>query len=192
MSSGPSGPSGGGRGGCAPNYLPTPSMPGMGTYGAGYQSPQGTNIGYANVAPYQQGLTPGQIQQGLGKLNNGMGMAAQSYNKMGQMGCMFMQNANNAGNAAYNPAIGAYQQALNQNSQNIGAQLASQRGASVDPGLAARNVGQAGAIAAQNAAGQMSSQVAQYKLGNQQAAAGAYQGQGQMAGIYGNIANAYA
>jgi hypothetical protein len=196
MSSGPSAPPAPPGAGNSPGYI-TPGRPNQnasqfGTYGAGYAPIGGAPVSGANITPYGQGLTPQQIQQGLGKLNNGMQLAQQSYNKMGQMGGMFMNNAQNAGNAAYNPAIGAYQQALNQNSQNIGAQLASQRGSSADPGLAARNVGQAGAVAAQNAAGQMSSQVAQFKEANQGMAANAYQGQGQMAGVYGNIANAYA
>lgn len=148
--------------------------------------------GNYGMSPYQQGLNPAQQQAGLQRIQQGMGMAQQSYNRMGQMGGTFMNNAQNAGNAAYNPAIGAYQSAMNQNSQNIGSQLASQRGASVDPGLAARNIGQAGASAAQQGAGQMSGQVAQFKTQNQGMAANAYQGQGQMAGAYGQMAGAYA
>jgi hypothetical protein len=134
-----------------PGYAPTGGSPGQdaannASWMQQYQA-RGAPIGRApisgtNITPYQQGQTPQQIQQGMQSMKQGMGMAQQSYNKMGQMGGMFMNNAQNAGNAAYNPAIGAYQQALNQNSQNIGSQLASQRGTSVNPGLAARNVGQ--------------------------------------------------
>ena len=186
---GPFGP--GGSNGYVPNSDPVANARRFPTYQA-----QGAPIGRApvngaQINPYQQGQNQQQQQAGLGRLTQGMNLAQQSYNQMGQQGQKFDQNAQNAGNAAFNPAIGAYQQAMNQNSQNIGSQLASQRGSSADPGLAARNVGQQGALAAQNAAGQMSSQVAQFKESNQQAAANAYQGQGQMANTYGNIANAY-
>lgn len=164
------------------NIIPIPA----GNFvGGAAQGPTGTG-----QIPYQQGAQTGLM--GAGNLQRGMGLAQQSYNNLGKMTQDFTTNAQHSGDANYNPGIGQFQDATRQNIANVASALASQRGTQADPGLAARNVGQAGVAAGQQAASQLGQVSAAYKSQQMGNALQAATQQGQMAGVYGQIAGAYA
>lgn len=165
------------------NIIPIPNgnFVGTGAYGASQGAP---------IIPYQCGAQTGLM--GVGPLAGGMQKACQSFQNLGGLQNLFLQNAQNSCNPNYNPGIGAFQSATNQNMQNTAAALASQRGASADPGLAARSIADMGARTQQGAVGQLGQITAGYKSGQMANALGAGQAQTQAAGVYGQIANSYA
>lgn len=128
----------------------------------------GTNAGQLNQAY-------GQAQQGIGAQNQFASQAAQAqgfnnqqnvFNQQQQLANQLQQQANGGGP---NPAQAALNQNTGQNIQNTAALMASQRGASANPALLARQAAQQGAATQQQAVGQGATLQAQQTLAAQNA-----------------------
>lgn len=154
-------------------------------FGSGSTGNAGMNY-HAEKAPIEQAVGMPQINQAYNQsqfgLNNQMGFmnALQGQNGIGNQQNVFAQQqalarqlqgvANGTGP---NPALQQLQNTTGQNVANQAALMGSQRGASANAGLLARQVGMQGANIQQQAAGQGAALAAQQQL----AGMGALQGQ---------------
>lgn len=154
----------------------------------------GTNTNFSpSGVPFQQ---PFNAQHGLDQYNQNQGIISQQQNfvnalnaqgGVGNQAAVFAQQqalANQLQQQAQgggpNPALAQLNQTTGQNMQNQAALMASQRGASANPALTARNAAQQGSQIQQQAAGQAATLRAQQQLGAIQALQAQ---QGQMAGL---------
>ena len=146
-----------------------------GLQGAGTAA-QGIASAFTAQNPYQAQLAPTQLTDYTGAISTGANNAAAGYGQ-------FNQNLGNENNLAGlltaegqgygpNPALAQLQQTTGQNIASQAALQASQRGASSNPGLLARQIAQQGGALNQQAVGQAATQTAQQDLSAQQAAAG--------------------
>lgn len=150
----------------------------------------------ASGAPIQQGTNVGQINQAYTGAQNALGMQGQFANQaagqggfgnqsqvFGQQQALANQLQQQAMGQGPNPAQAALAQATGQNTANQAALMASARGASVNPGLIARQAAQQGAATQQQSVGQAATLQAQQQLAAQAALANQ---QAQMQGVAAN------
>jgi len=130
----------------------------------------------AGASPLIQGATADQANQLYGQAQSGIaqqqafvnalqGQGAQGMGSQTALSNMLMNQAQGGGP---NPAQAMLNQATSANVQNQAALMAGQRGASQNVGLMARQAGQQGMQAQQQAAGQAASMQAQQSLAAQQ------------------------
>lgn len=132
----------------------------------GFLTPQSTF--QAQVAPTTQlNYTPA-INQSVNQALAGYGQAQDNIGSEQALEQQFLQQAAGQGP---NPAQAQLAQATGSNVANQAALAASQRGASANAGLVARQAAQAGGAAQQTAAGQSATLQAQQEVAAQQAAA---------------------
>lgn len=142
---------------------------GIGGSGMNYKAQEGANSDQLNHA-YANTNT------GIDQQNAFMqALAGQNQNVFGQQAALSNQLMDMAQGGGPNPALAQLNQATAQNVQNQAALMASQRGASANPALIARQAAMQGAQAQQQAAGQAATMRAQQQLG----AIGAAQNQQQ-------------
>ena len=139
------------------------------------------------VSPEQIQFAQQQSQQALGGFQPLLqqGINTQVYAQQQQLANQLMQQAQGQGP---NPAQAQLNQATGQNVANQAALMGSQRGASANPNLVAKQAAQQGSQIQQQAAGQSATMGAQQQLAAQQALMGQ---QSQMAGQNMGIQNAY-
>lgn len=153
----------------------------------------------AQGAPLIQTTDAGQLAQAYGQANKGIHQqydflrALQQQNGIGNQANVFAQQqalANQLNQQAQgggpNPALAQLAQTTGQNISNQAALMAGQRGASVNPGLAARQIAAQGVQANQAAGGQAALMRANQQLAAQQALANQ---QAQMANLAGGQVN---
>lgn len=128
--------------------------------------------------PYTQGnpmITTQDFSQPIGAAQMG---AQGTYNNQANLAQQLMAQSQGQGP---NPAMDQLNQTTQQNVANQGAMMASQRGASSNPALMARQSAMQGANTQQQAAGQAATMGAQQQLAAEQGAAGVYSSQGNEA-----------
>lgn len=121
-----------------------------------------------------QGQAPGittQTPNLLSGISQGQINTQGTYFNQSSLANQLMQQSQGQGP---NPALAQLNQTTNQNVQNQGALMASQRGASANPALIARQAAMQGANTQQQAAGQAATLNAQQQLAAEQGAAGIY------------------
>lgn len=123
---------------------------------------------------------------------NGLQNQTNSYNQLGNVSNQFGNLANQYQNIAAgqgpNPAQALLAQQTGNNAAQTSALMGSQRGASQNAGLLARQAGQAGANLQQQAVGQAATMQANQSLNALGQVGSAYGQQGNLAGMQGNIA----
>lgn len=129
-----------------------------------------TNKFSASGAKIQQGTNTGQLnnaytsaQQGLGD-QQGFLNALQAQNGVQNQSDVYNQMGNVANGTGPNPALAMLNQQTGNNVANQAALIASQRGASANPGMMARQAAQQGGQIQQNAIGQAAALQAQQQL----------------------------
>lgn len=153
------------------------------------------NQGYAfnNLAGMQQGLNSlagGAVNAQGNALANlqGTNIGFQNQNAINNGASVFLQQQNLANQlqgvangTGPNPALAQLQQQTEQNITNQAALMASQRGASANPGLIARQAAQQGAATQQQAVGQAATLQAQQQLNAMNALSGQQANMGNLA-----------
>lgn len=154
----------GGGGALAGGALGSMGSGGKGTNGIGgiFSGAAGANNQFQASAP---GITTQNFSQPVGAAQMGSQATYNSQNNLAQ------QLMNQSVGGGPNPALNQLNQTTQQNVQNQGAMMASQRGASGNPALMARQAAMQGANTQQQAVGQAASLNAQQQLAAEQGAA---------------------
>lgn len=143
------------------------SIFGGGQKGRDFQAQGASQQDYSNaLGQTQSGI--GQQQQFLNALAAQGGIGNQSSVFGQQQGLANMLGMQSMGMGP-NPALAQLANTTGQNINNQAALMAGQRGVGMNPGMAARNIGQMGAQQQQNAVGQAAAMSAQQQLAAQQA-----------------------
>lgn len=168
-------------------YNVAQGLPGF-VQGSNAQGLQQAQTGSQNSIAQQQAFVNALGGNGLtGAQANVFGQQQGLANQYGNIASQYGQMAAGQGP---NPAQAQLAQNTAQNQQQTAALMAGARGGNSNPGLIARQAGQAGAQAQQQAVGQAATLGAQQQVAGLQGQLGAYQAQGAQQGQLANLATA--